>query len=183
MLQIFFSNSRQAKHHNRATMLQSLSHLSHVSVWCSRSKFRCHFSNVETETWRFAFFEHASPVSLLLALLLSYGRPTTHFYRPFCQTANMHGRSRDLSVRILSVDRPLYLFLFMGTGDRPSLTYIPSLLVPAVVADNGSRFANVAAVEMDDVATSVWPGWVCSPIGLLDSPVSRWDYEMGCWIS
>ena len=36
------------------------------------------------------------------------------FDRPFCQTAIPRGRSRAFFVRILSVDRPLYLSLGLG---------------------------------------------------------------------
>ena len=39
------------------------------------------------------------------------------FDRPFCQTAIPRGRSRAFFVRILSVDRPLYLSLYTGTVD------------------------------------------------------------------
>lgn len=61
----------QAKHHRRATKFRSclsLSHFSHIKVWCSQSKFHCHFSNVEKKTWRLAYF---TPVVLPLELVLA----------------------------------------------------------------------------------------------------------------
>lgn len=76
-------NSWQAEHHNSATRSWSrwsLSRFGQVSVWWSQSKFLCHFSNVETNTCRFAFFvEHASLVSLVLELLCLYDQPTSRF--------------------------------------------------------------------------------------------------------
>ena len=75
---------------------------------------------------------------------------------------------------------------FIGTGGRPSPTYIPSPTLPAFVQDNGRRFANVAAID----GPSIDPDALCSPaglhfrfldfpVGLRNSPVGLLDSPMG----
>ena len=71
MEQILPLYSLQAEHHRRATRLLSCSpllHLSHVSVWCSWSKFCSHWSNVRTVIWHLPFLTLGA-VSLLELVL------------------------------------------------------------------------------------------------------------------